>query len=340
VLADRYAVQRRLAQWPDRERWSAHDTTLEREVTLTVFSADHSNADAALDAARRAAGVEDSRLVRVFDVGREEAVAYIVEESLPGAQPVSALLGQGGLPAEEVRRIAGEAATGLETGRSRGLHHLRLTPREVLRAADGTIKVSGLAVVAALDGAEQTDPAAASRADAVALVALAYAGLTSRWPMARRVDGLEQAPRVAAGVAAPSEIAAGVPLDLDTRCRLTLNEDAGPLDPGDFASQIAPWSRQPVHSDGSREQTVEFQLPLDGPAASGGPGSAGAAFAAASTGPSRPRAGRSSSDAPTAELAPVTAPQQVPAQFAACGPAARSGAAPPNRSRAGGYDTG
>jgi hypothetical protein len=56
------------------------------------------------------------------------------------------------------------------------------------------------------------------------------------------VSGLEQAPHLVGGVPAPSEIAAGVPGDLDALCRLTLNEDQGPLTPGDFASQIAPWA--------------------------------------------------------------------------------------------------
>jgi eukaryotic-like serine/threonine-protein kinase len=277
ILGDRYAVRRRLAQAPGRTRWSAHDTTLEREVTITVFAADHPYADAALDAARRAAGVEDSRLVRVFDVGSQDDFCYIVEESLSGAQTVAALLSQGGLPAEEVRRIAGESATGLETGRSRGLHHLRLTPHEVLRAPDGSIKISGLAVAAALDGVEESDPTAASRTDAVALVALSYAALTSRWPFPGGLDGIESAPRLATGVPAPSEIAIGVPGDLDALCRLTLNEDAGPLTPGDLATQIAPWPADQVGADQGSDQTIELQLPTFGaPSAAHQPGASAA----------------------------------------------------------------
>jgi hypothetical protein len=231
------------------ERWSAHDTTLERAIALTIVAADHPNRAGILDAARRAAGVEDTRLVRILDVGAQDSNSYFVEEAMSGAESLAAILLRGTLPAEEARRVVGEVASGLESARQRGLHHLRLTPHWVLRAPDGTIKVSGVAVVAAIDGPDERepDPATASRRDAVCVVAVAYAALTGRWPLKEKVAGIEPAPRVVGGVAAPSEIAAGVPGDLDALCRMTLNEDTGPLTPGDFASQIAPWSRGRVH---------------------------------------------------------------------------------------------
>ncbi len=247
IIEGRYALRRRISRGSQIERWSAHDTTLEREVALTIVGPDHPNRAGILDAARRAAGVEDTRLIRILDVSTQVDNSYIVEEMMSGADSLAALLLQGSLPAEEARRISGETASALETARQRGLHHLRLTPHCVLRTTDGAIKVSGLAVDAAINGTEEPDAAAASRRDAVAVVAVAYAALTSRWPLNEQVVGVEPAPRVVGGVAAPSEIAAGVPGDLDALCRMTLNEDTGPLTPGDFASQIAPWSREAVH---------------------------------------------------------------------------------------------
>ena len=261
MLGGRYDLRRRLGQSPYLERWSAHDTTLEREVALTVVDPDHPHRAGILDAARRAAGVEDTRLVRILDVGTQGGNSYIVEEAMSAAESLAAILLQGALPAEEARRIAGETASGLETARQRGLHHLCLTPHSVMRAPDGAIKISGVAVVAAIEGTEEPDPAAASRRDAVSVVALAYAALTSRWPLTEQVAGVEPAPRVVGGVAAPSEIAAGVPGDLDALCRMTLNEDTGPLTPGDFANQIAPWSRGPVHAV-SVEPTIILHLPM------------------------------------------------------------------------------
>ena len=127
---------------------------------------------------------------------------------------------------------------------------------------DGAIRISGVAVAAAIAGpeAQELDAATASRRDALCLVAIVYAALTGRWPLLEEVSGVEPAPRMIEGVIAPSEIAAGVPDDLDALCRMTLNEAAGPLTPEDFANRIAPWSRERVHRAGV-EPTVVLHLP-------------------------------------------------------------------------------
>ncbi|WP_385910193.1 protein kinase family protein [Terrabacter sp. GCM10028922] len=261
VLGGRYAVTLRTSEGTHHERWRANDHTLEREVVLVCFPARSSVAAPALDAARRAAGVEDSRLVRVLDVGSDQGVGFIVEEPLTGAVPLSHLLQGGGLSPDEVRRLTGEAATALDKAGHRGLHHLALTPSTVLRMPGGEVKVRGLATEAALTDADLLSDEQASRADAVGLVKIAYAGLTGRWPMVA-VDGglvpagapvgLEPAPTIVGGVAAPSEIAVGVPNDLDLICRMTLSGGGrGPVSPGDLALQIAPWPSEPPASDGA-----------------------------------------------------------------------------------------
>ncbi|MBC9820315.1 protein kinase family protein [Terrabacter sp. MAHUQ-38] len=291
VLGGRYAVTLRTSEGTHHERWRANDHTLEREVVLVCFPARSSVAAPALDAARRAAGIEDSRLVRVLDVGSDQGVGFIVEEPLTGAVPLSHLLQGGGLSPDEVRRLTGEAATALDKAGHRGLHHLALSPSSVLRMPDGEVKVRGLATEAALTDADRLSDEQASRADAVGLVKIAYAGLTGRWPMVA-VDGglvpagapvgLEPAPTIVGGVAAPSEIAVGVPNDLDLICRMTLSgARRGPVSPGDLALQIAPWPSEPPASDGatgiglrSREELEPTRvLPAVGAsAAAGAPG--------------------------------------------------------------------
>jgi hypothetical protein len=289
-LGGRYAVTLRTSAGAHHERWRASDHTLEREVVLVCFPAGSSVAPAALDAARRAAGIEDPRLVRVLDVGSDHGVGFIVEEPLTGAIPMSHLLQSGGLPPEEVRRLVGEAASALERARHRGLHHLALSPSAILRMPDGEVKVRGLATEAALTGADAISDERASRVDAVGLVKITYAGLTARWPRTRAERerggadvGLEAAPTMIGGVAAPSEYAAGVPNDLDLICRMTLNDGRGPISPGDLALQIAPWPAEPQVSDGAsgvrlpasrEEQHPTRIMPAVSPAAGAGAGAA------------------------------------------------------------------
>ncbi|WP_377639394.1 hypothetical protein [Oryzobacter terrae] len=247
VLGGRYAVHRRLEQRRDTERWSADDTTLGRRVSVLVIGADDGRTPDLLDAARRAASVTHTVFVRILDVGSDAEVSYVVEEDLSEARSLTDLVTDGGVPGDEVRRITGEVAAALETARQRGMHHLELEPDDVLRTPEGDIRLRGLETAAVRAGHEGAEPEDAARRDAVGVVALAYAGLTGLWPLGAGGSGLGAAPRVPGGVAAPSEIAAGVPRDLDAICRLTINDDQGPTSPGDFARQVAPWpSRQVV----------------------------------------------------------------------------------------------
>ena len=271
TLGGRYVLDTPVQQAPAFERWRATDGTLRREVVVLCFPVQEDGdgrpggrAAAALDAARRAAGVEDARLVKVLDVSRDGATAYVVEEPLDGARDLADLVADRPLPGEEARRLVGEAAAGLESARRRGLHHGALDPSGLLRLPDGRVKVRGLATQAALLGLDDLDPASASREDAVTLVALAHAALTGTWPgdhAARTVRGehagapagaarvmLPPAPTSVSGVLPPSEVVTDVPADLDTIARLTLAEGQGPLTPGDLAGQIAPWSTSVVPS--------------------------------------------------------------------------------------------
>ncbi|MCB9407665.1 MAG: hypothetical protein H6520_13260 [Tetrasphaera sp.] len=245
VLAGRYTVGALVRQSAGAQRWTAREPVLGRSVSLLILPSGDSRAAAVLDAARMAAGLDIPGCVRILDIGQEGPAAWVVEEALADAKSVVDLVRNGGLPGDEVRRIVGEAATSLDAAAARGLHHLRITPEEVFRTPEGDIKVRGLATEAALHGAEE-DSVSADRTDAVCLVALTYAALTGLWPLRDLPSALPPAPRLVHGVPAPSEIAAGVPRDLDTLCRLTFGGTGGPTSPGDYARQIAPWSSRQI----------------------------------------------------------------------------------------------
>lgn len=242
LLAGRYRLEERVRTGPDGSLWRAVDETLDRPVSVRVVRPGHRYTEDVVDAARRAALVEDPRLARVLDVGDSAGSAYIVAEHLVG-RTLEELLVSGPLPAETARRLVGEAAEALDRASARGLHHLRLGPAGIVVAADGMVKVLGTAVEAALAGVEHDeDPLGADRADTVGLVRILYAALTGRWPGPPE-GPLGPAPVVTGRIVPPADLVPGVPNDLDTLCTVSLGpHDDGPRSPGELARQLAPWA--------------------------------------------------------------------------------------------------
>ena len=244
ALAGRYRLEERLQHSETSGFWRAVDQTLDRAIGVRVLVGPA--AEETLDAARRASMIDDPRLLRVLDVGTQDGpdgapLTYVVSEFVDGISLAELLRGSGPLPADQVRELIGEAARGLEHARTSGLHHRRLGPGALLRTPDGAVKVAGLAVDAAAEGVPDVPSATAARDDAVALVAMLYAGLTGRWPFGE-ADGLLAAPVVGGRAAPPADVVGGVPNDLDTLCAVTLGpNDDGPRTPGELADQLAPW---------------------------------------------------------------------------------------------------
>jgi hypothetical protein len=309
LLAGRYRLQEQVQADPVTALWRAEDLTLERPVGVRVLAAEHPRVQATLDSARRAALVDDPRLQRILGVGVEAGSGYVVLEWVTG-QDAGALAGR--VSEQEAVRIVTEAAEALRTAASRGLHHGRIGPRQLVRASDGTVRVVGTAVDVAAAG--QPTPAAAARPEARDvrdLAAVLYALVTGRWPFGF-VEGLLAAPTekgrpIPAGqlrddVTAPldavlTETLAGQgPESLDDlvqrlhAVRAAAESSAAPLVPGAGTS--------PVREDREPDDTDVITPvrpgagPLAGAAGAGavaaGALGAGAAETAAPTGPSAP----------------------------------------------------
>ncbi|WP_029253854.1 hypothetical protein [Paraoerskovia marina] len=243
TLVGRYRLgDRQVTDLVDVEAWSAHDTVLDRQVRISVVRGD--SAGAALDAARRAALISDSRLTRVLDVGAQEGVSYVVTESFRGT-PLTEVVEAGQLSADQARAVVGEAAAALEAARRRGVHHLALRP-SCVRIDGRDVIVTGLGLDGGVAGRRLSDDAA-SRADSVGLVALLYYILTTRWGGAP-LDDL----RLTAGNPAPLSATRrdgtpvpppDVPADLAalTTSTLALGSQSGPQVPGDVVADLEPW---------------------------------------------------------------------------------------------------
>lgn len=244
-LAGRYRLEERLRTTDSSDFWRAVDTTLDRTVGIRLVSA--ATAPDAMDAARRAAVIDEPSLLRVLDVAQEDGdtgpVTYVVTEFVEASSLADLVRRDGPLPADQVRSLVGQVAQVLATAAESGLHHEALEPTSVLRTPDGAVKVEGLAVDAAAEGRAGAPGDQAARTDAVALVALVYAGLTGHWPLEGEVEGFEPAARIGGSPVAPADVVSGVPNDLDTLCAVTLGPvDDGPQTPAEVVENLRPWN--------------------------------------------------------------------------------------------------
>ncbi|MFV2145582.1 hypothetical protein [Isoptericola sp. G70] len=256
VMVDRYRLtQPASTDLATAEAWEAHDQILDRPVRVTFV--DGPQSAAALDAARRAALVADSRLCRVLDVGTTDLGAgersYVITEPFAG-ESLTQIVSRGLVDAQQARALMGEAATALEAARRRGVHHCALRP-EAVRVDGHRVVVTGLGIDAGLAGIEPSDTEAAAM-DARGLVALGYYALTARWA----ADSLE-VPWIAPdavrplpaqtgpdGVVPVSELVPHVDDEIDVVVRRTFTgDDAGaPATPADIVAALEPWGQVSV----------------------------------------------------------------------------------------------
>lgn len=210
----------------------------------------------AADAVRRAYLVEDPRLVPVreivvLDDPREESgtdgtagePTTVVEYPLPTSPPLAALLADGPLHPETARAVIGEAATGLEVARRRGLRHQLLDSNRVfVDTASGAVSVLGVGVEAAAHTDLDRSREIASFQDTRALVALLFRALTGRSPRPG-ADGTIPRPSALRAEGAPP-----IPEDLDLLCELVLggSSEEGPETTRDLVEALEPWQSIPV----------------------------------------------------------------------------------------------
>lgn len=241
LLASRYRLDAELVTTGPGATWLATDTALDQPVRVLLIDASHR--EQSVDAARRAALIEDPRLPRVLRVGVEAGQGFVVSDDSGPGVTLADLLADGPLPGSQARALVGEAAAALETARRRGVHHLALRPAVLVRTDAGEVRLTGLATDAAQRGIEVRDARAAGRRDAVGLVHLLYAALTGTWPGDPELaDGLPLAARHDDLVVPAGDAVESVANDLDTLCAVTLGEhDDGPFTPGELVSDLAPW---------------------------------------------------------------------------------------------------
>lgn len=220
-LAGRYRLQERLSELAGSVLWKAVDEPLARTVAVRTFTDDFPRVSQVIAAAGAASRVPDSRLAQVFDADENAEYPYLVCEWIEGNRLFD-LVARVPLDPYSAVGFVGEAADAIAAAHAVGLAHLRLDPSSLIWAKGGTVKVTGLAIDAALH--DTPVDAGAPVTDARALGALLYAGLTACWPGSREV-GLPAAPRGEDGAAVPAgDINPHVPAALEAIAARTLGQ--------------------------------------------------------------------------------------------------------------------
>jgi WD40 repeat protein/tRNA A-37 threonylcarbamoyl transferase component Bud32 len=227
--------------------YKARQVSLKRLVALKmILAGSHSGPEATARFLREAeiiAGLRHPNIVQIHDYGTHEGKPYLCLEYLEGGSLADEIKG-GPRPAAEAARTVEALARAVQTAHEKGIVHRDLKPANVLRAADGTPKVTDFGVAKHADSEmtatgqvlgtprymapEQADGLAKEvgpAADVYSLGAILYELLTGRPPFAGPtvLETLEQVKKREPD--SPHRLNPKVDRDLETICLTCLAKD-------------------------------------------------------------------------------------------------------------------
>ncbi len=163
LVGGRFEIVRQIGFGGSSIVYEALDRTLGARIALKILRADRATPAALkrlLREAKIAREAQDSRLVRVWDIGEAPEGAFISMELVEG-ESLRAAIARGPLAIAEGIRIATEVLAALESLHARGVIHRDLKPSNVLLTSDGGVKLVDFGLARHWEGDEsratQTD---------------------------------------------------------------------------------------------------------------------------------------------------------------------------------------
>ena len=134
--------------------YRARDTKLQRDVALKLLppdtAADPERRQRFEREARAVAALNHPNIVTIHSVDEVDGRVFLTMELVSG-QPLSELIGRGGLALDKLLKIAVPLADAVSTAHARGITHRDLKPANVMVTADGQVKVLDFGLAKLLD---------------------------------------------------------------------------------------------------------------------------------------------------------------------------------------------
>ncbi len=234
TLGSRYTLGARIASGGMGDVWEGTDEVLRRPVAVKVMRPHGPEDDAFLerfrDEARGSASLHHPNIASVFDYGEDGGTAYLVMELVPG-RTLGEIISDsdGGMPAEDVRSMLGQAALALSAAHDAGVVHRDVKPANIIVTPEGQAKLTDFGIARVGDGSGHTltgevlgtpdyispeqalgEPATAA-SDIYSLGVVAHEMITGRKPFDM---GTPVATAIAQVNDPPPELPSTVPVDL------------------------------------------------------------------------------------------------------------------------------
>ncbi|OPY57187.1 MAG: Serine/threonine-protein kinase PrkC [Pelotomaculum sp. PtaU1.Bin035] len=163
LLGNRYEILEQLGGGGMAIVYKGRDTILNRLVTIKVlrpeFTSDEDFVKRFRREAQAVASLSHPNIVSIYDVGRADAVDYLVMEYVEGDNLKNLIRGQGALPPGRAMQIARQVCDALEHAHESNIVHRDVKPQNILITRSGRAKLTdfGIARGATAATLTQTD---------------------------------------------------------------------------------------------------------------------------------------------------------------------------------------
>ena len=152
-LVDRYEILEKVGAGGMSDVYKAKDHILGRYVAIKVlkqeFSEDRNFVTKFRTEAQSAAGLEHPNIVKIYDVGSDDGLYYIVMEYVEGITLKTYIEKKGQLSFKESVSIAIQVARGIEAAHNKEIIHRDIKPQNIMISTEGKVKVTDFGIARA-----------------------------------------------------------------------------------------------------------------------------------------------------------------------------------------------